>query len=42
VLALVRRAREAVVAGRFAAFRQEFLDAYHSGESLAPSLSSGT
>ena len=42
VLSLVRRAREAVVAGRYAAFRREFLDAYHSGESLAPSLSSGT
>lgn len=41
VLSLVRRAREAVVAGRYAAFRREFLDAYHSGESLAPSLSSG-
>jgi hypothetical protein len=32
---LVRRAREAVQAGRYAAFRAEFLERYHSGETLA-------
>jgi hypothetical protein len=35
MIALVRRAREAVFAGRFAAFRAEFLERYHSSETLA-------
>jgi len=35
MVALVRRAREAVFAGRYAAFRTEFLERYHSGETLA-------
>jgi len=34
MIALVRRAREAVRAGRYAAFRAEFLQRYHSGETL--------
>ena len=35
MVALVRRAREAVQAGRYAAFRAEFLERYHSSETLA-------
>jgi len=35
MVALVRRARAAVFAGRYAAFRAEFLERYHSGETLA-------
>ena len=35
MIALVRRAREAVFAGRYAAFRAEFLERYHSSETLA-------
>ena len=34
MVALVRRARAAVFAGRYAAFRAEFLERYHSGETL--------
>jgi len=34
MVALVRRSREAVFAGRYAAFRAEFLERYHSGETL--------
>ena len=34
MVALVRRAREAVFAGRYAAFRAEFLERYHSSETL--------
>ena len=33
---LVRRARAAVEAGRYAAFRAGFLERYHSGETLTP------
>ncbi len=36
MIALVRRARAAVLAGRYAAFRTEFLERYHSGETLVP------
>jgi queuine tRNA-ribosyltransferase len=35
MIALVRRAREAVFAERYAAFRAEFLERYHSSETLA-------
>ena len=35
MVALVRRAREAVLGGRYDAFRAEFLERYHSGETLA-------
>ncbi len=35
MVALVRRARAAVLAGGYAAFREEFLERYHSGETLA-------
>ena len=35
MIAVVRRAREAVFAGRYAAFRTEFLERYHSSETLA-------
>jgi queuine tRNA-ribosyltransferase len=35
---LVRRARVAVVEGRYAAFRAAFLERYRSGETLAPSV----
>ncbi len=35
MIALVRRARAAVLAGDYAAFRREFLERYHSGETLA-------
>ena len=35
MIALVRRAREAVRAGRYAAFRAGFLERYHSGDTLA-------
>jgi len=35
MVSLVRRARAAAVAGRFAAFRQEFLDRFASGDTLA-------
>jgi len=34
MVALVRRARAAVLAGRYPAFRAEFLERYHSGETL--------
>jgi queuine tRNA-ribosyltransferase len=37
MISLTRRARAAIVAGRFAAFRAEFLERYRSGETLAPS-----
>uniref|UniRef100_A0A832I4W7 Queuine tRNA-ribosyltransferase n=1 Tax=Eiseniibacteriota bacterium TaxID=2212470 RepID=A0A832I4W7_UNCEI len=37
MVGLARRARQAVLAGRYAAFREEFLAKYHSGETLAPS-----
>ena len=36
MVGLVRRAREAVLAGRFAAFRAAFLERYHSRETLTP------
>ncbi len=35
MVALARRARAAALAGRYAAFRAEFLERYHSGETLA-------
>ncbi len=35
MVALARRARTAALAGRYAAFRAEFLERYHSGETLA-------
>jgi queuine tRNA-ribosyltransferase len=37
MVGLARRARQAVLEGRYAAFREEFLAKYHSGETLAPS-----
>jgi queuine tRNA-ribosyltransferase len=40
MLRLMRRAREAIRAGRYAAFRDEFLARYLSGETLAPAPSS--
>jgi queuine tRNA-ribosyltransferase len=36
MVGLVRRAREAVLAGRFASFRAAFLERYHSRETLTP------
>jgi len=41
MLGLARRAREAVVAGTYAAFRTEVLERFHSGETLLPTLSPG-
>lgn len=38
---LTRSAREAIRAGRYAAFCAEFLERFHSGETLAPMTSSG-
>ena len=38
MVALTRRTREAIIAGRFAAFRTEFLERFHSGETLTPPL----
>ena len=35
---LVRRARAAVIAGRYAAFRDETWSTYHSGDTLVPTL----
>jgi queuine tRNA-ribosyltransferase len=35
MIGLARRAREAVLAGRYGVFRAEFLERYHSGETLA-------
>jgi queuine tRNA-ribosyltransferase len=35
LLTLVRDARAAIVAGRFASFRSTFLEKFHSGETLA-------
>jgi queuine tRNA-ribosyltransferase len=35
-IALVRRARAAIVEGRYAAFRAAFLERFHSGETLSP------
>jgi queuine tRNA-ribosyltransferase len=40
MVGLTRRAREAARAGGYAAFRAEFLERYHSGETLAPAASS--
>jgi queuine tRNA-ribosyltransferase len=36
MLALTRRAREAIREGRYAAFRAAFLERFHSGETLTP------
>jgi queuine tRNA-ribosyltransferase len=36
MIRLARRAREAIAAGRYRAFREEFLSKYHGGEALAP------
>jgi len=36
MIQLARRARRAVLAGTYRAFREEFLARYHSGEALAP------
>ena len=36
MISLARRARRAVIAGGYPAFREEFLSRYHSGEALAP------
>ena len=36
MVGVMRRAREAIRSGCFASFRAEFLDRYHSGETLAP------
>jgi queuine tRNA-ribosyltransferase len=41
MIRLVRDARAAIVAGRFAAFRREVLDRFHSGETLAPAAAGG-
>jgi len=41
LLSVVRRAREAVLAGRYEAFRREFVERYHSGETLAPRQPAG-
>ncbi len=35
-ISIVRRARAAILEGRFAAFRAAFLEKFHSGETLAP------
>jgi queuine tRNA-ribosyltransferase len=39
LVSLVRRMREAVLAGRYDAFRREFLERFHSGETLARAAS---
>ncbi len=39
ILSLVRRARAAIAAGTFAAFRSEFLDRFHSNETLVRAAS---
>jgi queuine/archaeosine tRNA-ribosyltransferase len=39
LVSLVRRMREAVLAGRYDAFRTEFLAKFHSGETLARAAS---
>jgi queuine tRNA-ribosyltransferase len=41
MVSLARRAREAVFAGRYAAFKDEVMTKYRSGETLAPSLAPG-
>ncbi len=41
MVALTRRARAAVVEGRFAAFRDAFVEHYRSGETLAPNPGAG-
>jgi queuine tRNA-ribosyltransferase len=41
MISVARRARAAVLEGRDAAFRRAFLEAFHSGESLTPSLDAG-
>jgi len=38
MIRLVRDARAAIVAGRYAAFRVSFLERFHSGETLVPAL----
>jgi len=38
---LARRARAAVFAGRYAAFKDDVMSKYRSGETLAPSLAPG-
>jgi queuine tRNA-ribosyltransferase len=38
MVTLTREARAAVMAGRFAAFREQFLERFRSGETLAPGL----
>jgi tRNA-guanine family transglycosylase len=35
-IALMRKARAAILEGRYAAFRAAFLERFHSGETLAP------
>ena len=42
MVGLARRAREAVIAGRYAAFHHEVLTQYRSGETLAPPRSPGS
>jgi queuine/archaeosine tRNA-ribosyltransferase len=34
MIALARRARAAIVAGTYASFREQFLEKFHSGETL--------
>jgi queuine tRNA-ribosyltransferase len=36
MIRLVRDAREAIIAGRYAAFRMDVLEKFHSGETLVP------
>jgi hypothetical protein len=38
LVTLTRDARRAILAGRYAEFRTEFLDRFRSGATLAPSL----
>jgi queuine tRNA-ribosyltransferase len=38
MIGLVRRARAAIAAGRFASFREEALAAFRSGDTLVPAL----
>ena len=42
MVTLMKRAREAIVEGRYAAFRESFLNRYHGGEHLAPALTPGS
>jgi len=41
MIRLVRDARAAILAGRFAAFRSEVLEKFHSGETLEPAAAGG-